>query len=32
MTSHAETPLAREGGPAYTAKTIELAEAYLARG
>jgi Ser/Thr protein kinase RdoA (MazF antagonist) len=32
MASHAETPLAREGGPAYTAKTIELADAYLARG
>jgi Ser/Thr protein kinase RdoA (MazF antagonist) len=29
MASHAETPMAREGGPAYTAQTIELAENYL---
>ncbi len=31
MASHAETPMAREGGPAYTAKTTELAEAFLTR-
>jgi len=31
MASHAETPMAREGGPAYTAKTIELADTYLRR-
>jgi Ser/Thr protein kinase RdoA (MazF antagonist) len=30
MASHSETPMAREGGPAYTAKTVELAEAFLA--
>jgi Ser/Thr protein kinase RdoA (MazF antagonist) len=31
MASHAETPMAREGGPAYTAATVALAEAFLAR-
>ncbi|MCX7379057.1 MAG: phosphotransferase [Alphaproteobacteria bacterium] len=31
MASHSETPMAREGGPTYTAQTIELAETFLAR-
>jgi Ser/Thr protein kinase RdoA (MazF antagonist) len=31
MASHSETPMAREGGPTYTAQTIELAESFLAR-
>lgn len=31
MASHAETPMAREGGAAYTAQTIELAERYLSK-
>lgn len=29
MASHAETPMARDAGPAYTAQTTELAETFL---
>ena len=31
MASHAETPMAREGGASYSATTVDLAEAFLRR-